>query len=421
MYLAAMLRDRTFTTRVVDANLLGMNLSQTVSTVNSFKPDVLGVSTTFSSYKMGLSIAEKVKKHNPRCIIVFGGRHVSFRDVQVLNNRHEVDYVVRGEGEMAFRKLLDVLTAGGDLRKVPGLTFRNDAGKVIRNEVGISPDVNDLPYPEREFCNLEAYFQVQKDTYLYRDYRLARTASVLAGRGCPYKCIFCEEDKFSLVSRTRDPKDVVNEIELLQHRYCADSIKFNDNDISWDKTNLRGICEEILSRDLRFKWLATCRADELNLGLLQLMKRSGCIGLFLGGESGSQKMLNAYNKHLRLEKIRETATLIRKLGMRSVWSFILGGPEESSATLRETVRFIEDNIETFILSILTPHPGTVVFDLLESRVSDLRDMDLFDAAYLQRLWIREFCNIRHESLLSTMVKLRSSPKFLGYAYFGSKD
>ncbi|MEK6946698.1 MAG: radical SAM protein, partial [Nanoarchaeota archaeon] len=310
--------------------------------------------------KTGKEIADAIKlskkiKSMKDILMVWGGSHPSFLPEQTA--RHEaVDVVVRGEAEGTMLEIAQRISENKPIDDVKGITFKKD-GKVVSNPDRPFLDVNEfgnLPY---HLLNLEKY--PLKDFFVYE-----------TSRGCPYKCTFCHNLIYNKMSyRRKRPEVVLNEIEYIMKAFNPKSIFITDDNIFVNKQRVEDICKGIIERNLKFNWSGFCRAEYFkgyDMEFLQLLKKSGFTTFSIGGESGSDKILDMIKKEGTIEDIRISARKCSEAGIDAVYSFIWGFPGETEDDFKQTVGIIQElwkmkHIKVNGLFMLIPYPGTPLY------------------------------------------------------------
>jgi len=309
--------------------------------------------------------------------IVTGGPHVSFFEKETLDTG-VVDYVVRGEGEYTCLNLLNALKKGKDLSTVKGITFMKNGNLIKTTSAPNIKNLDKLPFPAREFLPMDKYrkliFQGKPITTL------------VTSRGCPFNCYFCSSSQFSgLKWRTRSPENILSEIEHLIEKYGYHRFAFMDDNFTLNPRRVIQISKEIISRKLNIKWWAFSRVDELlkNEKMISLMAKSGCRMLFLGIESVSKKILDSYNKKIVANDSLKAVKLLKKYGISTWGSFIIGGLEETKEMILNTIKFSKLlNPEIVQFSILTPFPGTRLYqDAINAGIIIKKKWQYFDGAH----------------------------------------
>jgi anaerobic magnesium-protoporphyrin IX monomethyl ester cyclase len=352
---------------------------------------VVGISgqTTPSIYDVYYT-AQVVKNHNPAILVVVGGAHVTFQDEQVLRECPEIDVVVRGEGEVTMNKLLEEFSEHRGYDNVPGTTIRKNT-TIIRNpDRPYVTNLDDLPFPAYDVLNLSRYFPQGK-----------RIAPMITSRGCPYQCTFCSSSRITGKRwRGRSPDNVIEEIQLLQDRYGVQDITFLDDLFTFDSGRVEGICTRMIQEADGLGWTCSSRADIMvrHPEMVNWLKEGGCHTLYIGAESGSQRILNRIKKGIRLSQVINAVKLAKKAGLEVVLSFIIGIPGESKEDVQSTIEFackLDPDLAQF--TICTPYPGTPMYDeAIENRWLSVSDWSkytvlepIMDLQELSRNWIKQ--------------------------------
>uniref|UniRef100_A0A7V3YLQ2 B12-binding domain-containing radical SAM protein n=1 Tax=Candidatus Caldatribacterium californiense TaxID=1454726 RepID=A0A7V3YLQ2_9BACT len=337
--------------------------------------DLVGITATTSTFPEALRIARKAKDEGR--LVVMGGYHVTFRDEEALRSG-VVDYVVRGEGEEIFVELLEALERGISPENVPGISFLRE-GTILRTPTSLPPqDLDALPFPARDLLQLSKYWMTQLEG--------EPLVNVLTSRGCPFACKFCASSHFSGRKwRARSPENILRELETLYFDWGFRAVAFVDDNFTLQPERVERLCEEIERRRLKLRWWCFSRADTIvrHEFLVKKMAKAGLRMVYLGLESAERAILEDYGKQLTQEVARKALEILRKYGVKSWGSFILGSLRETKATIRKTIEFarkIRPDIVQF--SLLTPFPGTALFEELqrENRILPL-SWSLFDGAH----------------------------------------
>jgi len=180
----------------------------------------------------------------------------------------------------------------------------------------------------------------------------------------------------------RSAKNVVDELEHLVKDFGAKQFTFYDDAFSVNQNRVEEICQEITKRNLKIKWDCETRVDMVSKDLLQKMKDAGCIAVWFGVEAGSQMVIDAMGKGYTLEKIKKAFRMAQEVGLITVASVVLGFPEETPETVRETTKFIEElNPDDVGYYIATPYPGTPMHELVTQKGwLKITDFDRYDTA-----------------------------------------
>jgi anaerobic magnesium-protoporphyrin IX monomethyl ester cyclase len=369
-YLAAVLEENKYDVDVVDCQALRIHYDEFKREISKRQPDLVGMTSITLTYKSALHLAKIVKEVHPNCVTVLGGPHVTFWDVEALQECPHLDVVVRKEGEYTLLELVQRLAAGKSFHDVIGTTCRKD-GKIVRNpDRPYIESLDELPYPARHLWPLESLRKVEDVFYL------------TTSRGCTFWCEFCEAVRmFGRKYRWRSPKNVVDEMEYLNKTYDATQFTFCDDAFTVDKARTYELCDEIMKRNLKVVWNCGTRVDMVTKDLLFKMKKAGCVSVWFGVESGSQEVLDEMHKGISPEQTIRAVKLVRELGLQPVPNVLLGFPGETKETAWKTIKFVEkispDNLAFF--NIATPLPGTPMYDRVKKNGwLKITDFDKYD-------------------------------------------
>ncbi len=329
----------------------------------TFQPDVAILEVSTASLETDLRQAEKIKKACPNVCIVFCGIHLDMYRPAFLDECELVDFVMKGEYDLVVLQLMKALESGGDFSTVPNLVYRNSEGKACETDRGTSiAELDSIPWPARQHLPMMNYCDLPGGIP-------APSLQMWSSRGCPFKCIFCAWPQIMYGDnryRTRNPVDVVDEIEAMKQQYGFRSFYFDDDTFNIGKQRILELCEEIKKRCLNMPWAAMARADTSDRETLMAMKEAGLKGIKYGVESGSQQLVDAAQKNLNLEKVEEMVRVTRELGINQHLTFSFGLPGETWETVRQTIDFAKRlNPETVQFSIMTPFPGSTFYKMLE--------------------------------------------------------
>lgn len=293
--------------------------------------DVFGFSTICSTYPLTLRLARGVRLSHPEATIILGGPQASVVDVTTLRAFPFVDFVVRGEAEETLPLLLDaVCDGGGGVAHIGGLTYRA-GGEVRRNpNAPVIADLDSLPMP--------AY-----DLYPY--IKDCRYAPLEAGRGCPFACSFCStNDFFRRRFRMKSPEVLVAQMKLLKKRYGLDNFDLVHDMFTVDRKKVTAFCEAVEASGEKLYWNCSARTDCIDAELISHMARAGCIGLFFGVDTGSERMQQIIHKGLNLTEASARVAATTRHKIKTMVSLITGFPEETKEDLRATVRFLGESL-----------------------------------------------------------------------------
>lgn len=346
----------------------GVSYERIEEVIREFKPDIVGMTCLFSSvFPVIQDLCDLVKRIDPTIYTATGGCHTTFLTRKCMEEAPNLDFIIKGEGEYAFRDLLASINDGSDLRNVDGLAFR-DAGQILINEkLGFIEDLDGMPMPARDMLNWDLYYG---GTFHGISDTTRKVAVMYSSRGCAAKCIFCSSVEFwGHEYRYRSAKSLLDEMEMLVEEYGIQEIQFEDDNLTQNKKRAREIFEGMIARGLHKKlvWntpngIALWALDE---SLLRLMKEAGCYQLTLAIESGNQEVLdNIVHKPLKLEKARGLAKVINELGFDTNAFFIIGFPGETLENMKDTFELARElDLQSACFFIAQPLPGTRLYEI----------------------------------------------------------
>jgi anaerobic magnesium-protoporphyrin IX monomethyl ester cyclase len=276
------------------------------------------------------------------------------------------DVIVQGEGEQTVVDLIDAYIHATDLSTIPGITFRevcDSKTKIIHTPERIFiGDLDKIPFPARNLLPNEQYIRYAKKKYGYS------ITTVMTTRGCPFRCEFCSNVIFGGSFRERSPGNVVDEIEdALGFGY--ERISFADDVFTMKKERVALICDEIISRGLKFKWECLGRVDALDASTAARMKQAGCTRIYFGIESGNDRILQLMNKKITPEQARQAVMVAHNAGLEVGAFFILFYPGDTQETVIQTIHFATTlPLDYLGLSMPYPLPGTALFHRVKDRL-----------------------------------------------------
>lgn len=302
--------------------------------------DVIGLTAMTPTISNVFKIATEIRRRYPQLRIMLGGVHATLLPLKTLNECSALDVVAVGEGEKLVINIMDTSVHHG----VFG-----------RNHQTI--DMDDLPY-------LAYHLLPWLDYKPHPPHgRALPWLPMITSRGCPYQCSYCSKVVFGSKFRAQSPARVVDEMVYLQERFGVKEIAFYDDVFTLDSKRVYGIAEEILSRGLKVCWTCETRADLVDAELLAQMRKAGCYSISYGIESGSQDILDVIGKGITLEQSEEAVRLTQEAGMQTIGYFMIGSPNETPETVRQTIEFAKNlKLDYAQFAIATPFPYTKLWD-----------------------------------------------------------
>ncbi|MCX8151202.1 MAG: cobalamin-dependent protein [Candidatus Bathyarchaeota archaeon] len=395
-YLGAVAEQAGHQVTVIDCQAEKLTSATFKSRISQIHSDVIGLTSTTLLYNSAKELITIAKQIYPNAITLMGGSHVTFWDQNALRECPELDVVVRREGETTFVELLQKIQHKKPLNDVLGITYRGSDGAIIRNEDRpYIHDLDSLPFPAYHLLPLEAFHRMGKIIF-----------PLTTSRGCVQWCDFCSTVRmFGRAYRTRSPKRVVDEMEFLHNKYGESQFTFYDDAFTVNRDHVLKLCQEIKARKLNVNWDCETRVDMVDQELLTVMRDAGCITVWFGVESGSEKILGKMNKKIKLEETRQAFKTAQKVGLMTIASAVIGFPGETEETAWETINFINsldpDDIGFYVA---TPYPGTPMYEEVVKngwlKVTDFNKYDTatptFETPWLSMERIREIRYKAHQ-------------------------
>jgi anaerobic magnesium-protoporphyrin IX monomethyl ester cyclase len=328
--------------------------------LQTLHPHVVGVHTKTLTTDRALEIARTAR--DAGAFSVAGGPDSATRTEEYL--RQGFDAVVPSEGEATLLELARARASGADPTGIPGLVVRH-GDRIVRGHTrGFLKDLDALPLPAWDLIDMEAYLgQWQRTTG-------ERRAAVLTSRGCPFDCSWCSKPTFGRSFRQQSPARVLAELRALKERYAVDYVRFCDDVFGVSRSWIDALLDGMIGEGLELKFECLARVDLLKPELLKRMREAGLERVYVGVESGSQKMLDLMNRGTKLAQVERTAEALRREGIRQFWFLMLGYPGETLDDIEATLRlFRRFSPEEYSVSIAVPIPGTRFHEKVKERLT----------------------------------------------------
>lgn len=328
-------------------------------TVKTFQPDVVGISCMTATYTKACQYAREIRSVSPSTPVVFGGVHPTVAVEDTMMNDF-LDFVVCGEGEETFSEFLRVYGNGSNYSSIAGLAYKKDGKIFVNPKRNLIKEMDSLPMPARHLFPMDYYIQRWNWPRGYWN----KTANMMSSRGCPYDCNFCgSKSMFGRTFRAFSTKKTVDEIEFLVKQYGFECISFSDDTFAINKKRAIEICNEVKRRNMKAVYRFQLRANTCDEDLIKELKDAGCIHIDIGAESGSDKILKQMKKGITVQQTRDAIATIKKYGIHTGVTFIIGSPgetmEDIDATRKLATEIDADYTQFFVM---TPYPGTELYD-----------------------------------------------------------
>jgi radical SAM superfamily enzyme YgiQ (UPF0313 family) len=284
--------------------------------------------------------------------------------------RNGVEYVLRGEAEQTLVELCSALISKKQVGDLDGLVRLNRRGQVTYSTQKLSknPAWDTLPQPPRNLTDFASYEEAWKAAHGYF------SVNMVASRGCPYQCNWCAKPISGNKFHLRSADVVAEEMQQLKFGAGAEHIWFGDDVFALNHRWMTEFATEVKARNAVLPFKIQSRADLMTESTVAALKAAGCVEVWMGVESGSQKILDAMNKGLRLSSVSVARERLRKAGIRACYFLQFGYPGEKWPELQETISFVRRTRPDDIgISFSYPLPGTVFYEQVKAQLGSKRN------------------------------------------------
>ncbi len=388
LYAASALENLRFSVALFDTMLADAEEEMRVHCAKH-RPAVVAIYDDDFNYlnKMCLSrmreatfVMAKIAKDHGAFVVVHGSDATDHAEEYLGQS---ADVVIIGEGEETLSQICQMVVrnSGEKLDAIPGVAFRSDAG-IVRSQPRVaSKNLDRLSFPAWHLIDAEKYRRAWTKRHGYFSLNMVTT------RGCPYHCNWCAKPIYGQVYNSRSPENVVEEIELLKRTLNPDHIWFADDIFGLRPGWVERFAELIKQKKIEIRYKIQSRADLLlENRTIQALAESGCEEVWLGAESGSQKILDAMEKGTRVSQIYAARTLLKKFGIKTAFFLQFGYPGEDDRDIEATIQMVKELMPDDLgISISYPLPGTKFYDKVKAELIEKKNwVDSSDLALMFR-------------------------------------
>lgn len=351
LYLSSHLRGRGVGVEIYDSTF--GSREELLGIIERERPRVVGVYGNLLTRRNVLAIAERARACG--CRVVLGGPEPANYAAEYLNGG--ADAIVSGEGEVALEALVRAEDFSSDLSRVPGIQYL-EGGGVVRNQAApLIADLDQQAWPDRERVDIPRYL----NTWRARHGR--GSVSVITARGCPYHCRWCSHSVYGKTHRRRSPAGVAEEVEWIVGRYEPEMLWMADDVFTIHPGWILKYAEEMRKRGLKIPFECITRADRMNLAMARALAELGCFRVWIGSESGSQKILDAMQRGVRVEQVREAVRLLKEHGIETGMFLMWGYDGEDLGDIEATVEHVKScRPDVFLTTVSYPIKGTPYYE-----------------------------------------------------------
>jgi radical SAM superfamily enzyme YgiQ (UPF0313 family) len=360
LYISSHLKARGIATDLVDSTFA--RLDEVQAHIQRQRPPVVGVYANLMTRSRVLQVIAAAKAVGSH-VVVGGPDPANYLDEYLSRG---ADVVVIGEGELTLEELVPHLIEHGpsDLSGIQGIAYRDPSGAIVRTEPRpMIADLDAQPFPDRAAIDQQQYVDV------WREHHGQGSVSLITARGCPFTCTWCSHSVFGYSHRRRSAANVVDEVEHIVATYSPDLLWYADDVFTINHKWLYEYAAELERRNLNRPFETISREDRLNEEIIQTLARMGCYRLWIGAESGSQKILDGMKRRTNAERVRAMVHLLQKYGIEVGMFIMLGYDGEDRTDLQATVDHLKAaGPDTFLTTVAYPIKGTPYYASVADKV-----------------------------------------------------
>jgi anaerobic magnesium-protoporphyrin IX monomethyl ester cyclase len=411
LYICAHLRSKGLSVEVFDSTF--SSRQQLFDLLQQGPPSVVGIYANLMTRSNVVEILRVAKDAGWKTVV--GGPEPSAYIDEYLDAG--ADVIVIGEGELTLEELVPVLPSHSAeaLRKVNGIAFRTAEGTVVRTPPRDQiRDIDAQPWPARESIDLTRYLRI------WREHHGMGSVSLITARGCPYHCRWCSHEVFGKTHRRRKPSSVADELEWLMNRYQPEMAWMADDVFTIHHGWFFQYAAELKRRGLKLPFECISRADRLTRQVVETLAEIGCFRVWIGSESGSQRILDAMERGVSAEEVRSAVAMCKSCGIKTGMFLMWGYEGEELGDIEATIEHVKrTDPDIFFTTVAYPIKGTPYFAEVADRVENLKAWNVGSdrEVRIRNRHSRQFYSFADKLLRSEveLERLRSEPVVDGSA------
>lgn len=407
LYLSGYLNDHKIRNDVFDTTF--SSRKDQLKYIASKKPDIVAIYANLMTKVEVISLIQTLCSDAaygfPK--IVLGGPDVTYNCKNYL--QAGAQYLILGEGEETMHELHEAIINKTNISEIDGIAYlEND--EVIKTKPRMRmKELAMLPLPNREAIDMQRYLDTWKNNHGMS------SMTVSTQRGCPYTCKWCSTAVYGQSYRRRPAKLVAEELSMLKKTYQPDAIWFVDDVFTVSHKWLAEFHKEVIAQDAIIPFECITRAERLNDEVLQQLKEAGCYRIWIGAESGSQKIVDAMDRRVKVETVREAILKTNSLGIETGTFIMVGYPGEDENDIAETIHHLKvANPTHFTITVAYPIKGTSLYNEIENKItvqpdwvnSTDRDIDF------KRTYHRKFYDYAVRRIVNEVNYFKSKKQFI---------
>jgi anaerobic magnesium-protoporphyrin IX monomethyl ester cyclase len=410
-YIATALLNEGHTVEVWDLNTEPLSQKELTSRFTRSAYDLIGVTGMVRGYQYLSNLIPFIRKIQPQAYLMLGGS-LAIAAPDFLLQKFDIDFIVIGEGEETAVELVRCLENEGDPAKICGLMYKQDGIEITTQERGFCTHPDKFGFPAWELFPMEEY--KKSPIYDYVDPHFDKEdrldIGILSSRGCCYNCSYCDHQIKGYTIRMHSLDYVLEQIKILMKQYNIRNFFFWDDIFTFNKKRVLEFCERIKNENLDISWTCNGHVNLSDYEMYCQMKKAGCFSIRFGIESGSQRILDAYNKKVKVEQAMKAIRRACRAGLITVLYIMVGMIGETEETINDTYEFIAKTFKPLDLNFtpptiqyfyVTPIPGTSIFEQAQAlgKIGSLKSYLEKNHDFMDRLTIN-LTDMPNERLVS---------------------
>ncbi len=405
LYAASYLRERDYDVAVFDA-MLALSEAEWTRALDQRQPrfailyeDGFNYLSKMCLTRMRQAAFEMMRTAKERGIkVIVSGSDATDHLAEYFDRG--ADYIIVGEGEITLGELMDALTGRvpRDLQTICGLAYRNSDKTISHTPTReFLRNLDTLPFPAWDLVDISHYREHWRARHGYFSMNLVTT------RGCPYHCNWCAKPIYGQRYNIRSPENVVAEMQALKEKYQPDHVEFADDLFGLKPGWIERFADLVRTQNAQVPFKCLLRADLLTDAAVAALQRAGCRTVWMGAESGSQKILDAMEKGTRVEQIRAATARLHRAGIQVGFFLQFGYRGEERADIEKTLQMVRDcQPDDIGISVSYPLPGTKFYDRVKAELGEKQNW--FDSDDLAMLYRGTFSAAFYRKLHSVVHK-----------------
>ena len=363
LYVSAYLKTKNIDNDVFDSTF--SNQEAQLTYILEKKPQVISIYTNLMTKIEVVKLIKilKTDKYNfPK--IILGGPDVTYNIENYL--RAGADFLTIGEGEETTFELYNAIINSTNFNEINGIAFIEDKIVVQTPARTKFKELDELPLPNRDAIPNEKYLETWKNNHG------ESSMTISTQRGCPYTCKWCSTAVYGQSYRRRPAHLVAQEMKMLKDKYNPDAIWFVDDVFTISHKWLTAFHEEVVKQNAQIRFECITRAERLNDEILKLLKEAGCFRIWIGAESGSQKIIDLMDRRVDVNHVKKMIQNTNNLGIETGTFIMLGYPGETEKDIYTTIKYLKDaNPTLYTITLAYPIKGTSLYNEVENKITVL--------------------------------------------------